>query len=68
LIRHLSDLVLIGELAELDAKRLSHALATTFQQRARRPLPEGLAATTVFQGKTVCGVGSRSRNRRRPIC
>jgi hypothetical protein len=67
LIRHLSDLVLIGELAELDAKRLSYALATTFQQ-GPPAAPRGLAATTVFQGKTVCGVGSRSRNLRRPIC
>jgi predicted nucleotidyltransferase component of viral defense system len=38
-VKDLVDLVLISELAELDAKRLSKALATTFGQRARQPLP-----------------------------
>jgi len=38
-VKDLVDLVLIAELAELDAKRLSRALATTFEQRARQPLP-----------------------------
>jgi predicted nucleotidyltransferase component of viral defense system len=40
--KDLVDLVLIGELAEIDAKRLSHALATTFEQRARQPLPNAV--------------------------
>lgn len=39
-VKDLVDLVLIGELAELDAKRLSRALATTFEQRTRQPLPK----------------------------
>lgn len=34
--------MLIGELAEIDAKRLRHALAATFAQRARRPLPNAM--------------------------
>lgn len=38
-VKDLVDLVLIGELAELDAKRLSRALATTFERRASQPLP-----------------------------
>ncbi len=41
-VKDLVDLVLIGELAELDAKRLSHALAVTFEQRARQPLPKAI--------------------------
>jgi hypothetical protein len=41
-IKDLVDLVLIGELAEIDAKRLRHALATTFEQRARQPLPNAM--------------------------
>ena len=41
-VKDLVDLVLIGEMAELDAKRLSRALATTFEQRARQPLPNAL--------------------------
>jgi len=38
-VKDLVDLVLIGELAELDAERLGRALATTFEGRARHPLP-----------------------------
>lgn len=38
-VKDLVDLVLIGELAELDAKRLSRALVTTFEQRVSQPLP-----------------------------
>lgn len=38
-VKDLVDLVLIGELAELDAKRLSRALVTTFERRASQPLP-----------------------------
>ncbi len=41
-VKDLVDLVLIGEMAELDAKRLRHALATTFEQRARQPLPNAM--------------------------
>jgi predicted nucleotidyltransferase component of viral defense system len=41
-VKDLVDLVLIGELAEIDAKRLHHALATTFEQRARQPLPNAI--------------------------
>ena len=41
-VKDLVDLVLIGELAELDAKRLSRALAATFEQRARQPLPNAM--------------------------
>lgn len=38
-VKDLVDLVLIGELAELDAENLSRLLATTFEQRASQPLP-----------------------------
>jgi predicted nucleotidyltransferase component of viral defense system len=41
-VKDLVDLVLIGELAELDAKRLRQALATTFEQRAHQPLPNAV--------------------------
>jgi predicted nucleotidyltransferase component of viral defense system len=41
-VKDLVDLVLIGEMAELDAKRLSRALATTFEQRAHQPLPNAI--------------------------
>jgi predicted nucleotidyltransferase component of viral defense system len=41
-VKDLVDLVLIGELAELDAKRLNRALATTFEWRARQPLPNAI--------------------------
>ncbi len=41
-VKDLVDLVLIGELAEIDAKRLRNALATTFEQRARQPLPNAI--------------------------
>jgi predicted nucleotidyltransferase component of viral defense system len=41
-VKDLVDLVLIGELAELDAKRLGRALVTTFEQRARQPLPSAV--------------------------
>jgi predicted nucleotidyltransferase component of viral defense system len=38
-VKDLVDLVLIAELAELDADNLGHALRTTFAQRARQRLP-----------------------------
>jgi predicted nucleotidyltransferase component of viral defense system len=41
-VKDLVDLVLIGELADLDAKRLRNALAATFEQRVRQPLPKAL--------------------------
>lgn len=41
-VKDLVDLVLISEMAEIDAQRLRHALATTFEQRARQPLPNAL--------------------------
>ena len=41
-VKDLVDLVLIGEVAEIDARRLRQALATTFEQRTRQPLPNAL--------------------------
>lgn len=41
-VKDLVDLVLIGELAEIEAQNLHHALATTFKQRARQPLPNAV--------------------------
>lgn len=41
-VKDLVDLVLIGEMAELDAKRLHQALTATFAQRARQSLPSAL--------------------------
>lgn len=41
-VKDLVDLVLIGELSQLDAARLGQALATTFKQRARQPLPRAV--------------------------
>jgi predicted nucleotidyltransferase component of viral defense system len=41
-VKDLVDLVLISESAEIDAKRLCHVLATTFEQRARQPLPDAI--------------------------
>jgi predicted nucleotidyltransferase component of viral defense system len=41
-VKDLVDLVLIGALAEINAKRLRHALASTFEQRARQPLPNAI--------------------------
>ena len=41
-VKDLVDLVLIGELAELDAKHLRRALATVFERRARQPLPKAM--------------------------
>jgi predicted nucleotidyltransferase component of viral defense system len=41
-VKDLVDLVLIGELAEIEAQHLHHALATTFKQRARQPLPNAV--------------------------
>lgn len=38
-VKDLVDLVLIGELAEIDTKRLRQELAATFEQRARQPVP-----------------------------
>ena len=41
-VKDLVDLVLIGEMAELNAERLRCALATTFEQRARQPIPDAI--------------------------
>lgn len=41
-VKDLIDLVVIGDLAELDAERLGHALEATFEQRASQPLPDAL--------------------------
>lgn len=41
-VKDLVDLVLIGESADLDAKRLFQALAITFDQRAHQPLPDAM--------------------------
>lgn len=41
-VKDLVDLVLIGESAEIDAKRLRHALVTTFELRARQSRPNAL--------------------------
>jgi predicted nucleotidyltransferase component of viral defense system len=41
-VKDLVDLVLIGELAEIDAKRLHQALTNTFAQRGRQPLPNAI--------------------------
>jgi predicted nucleotidyltransferase component of viral defense system len=41
-VKDLVDLVLIGELAEIDTKHLHHALETTFERRARQPLPNAM--------------------------
>ena len=41
-VKDLVDLVLIGEMAELDAERLRHALTTVFQRRASQPLPNAV--------------------------
>ncbi len=41
-VKDLVDLVLIGEMAEIDAMRLRDALATTFEQRVRQPLPNAI--------------------------
>lgn len=41
-VKDLVDLVLIGELAEIEATRLRQELETTFEQRARQPLPNAL--------------------------
>jgi len=41
-VKDLVDLVLIGELTEIDAARLREELATTFEQRARQPLPNAI--------------------------
>lgn len=40
--KDLVDLVLISDLAQLDAERLRHALRSTFEKRARQALPESL--------------------------
>ncbi len=42
-VKDLVDLVLIGESAEIDAKGLHQALATTFAQRGRQSLPRAIA-------------------------
>lgn len=41
-VKDLVDLVLIGELAEIDAERLSRALVTVFERRASQPLPNAV--------------------------
>lgn len=41
-VKDLVDLVLIGESAEIEAKRLHQALAAIFEQRARQPLPSAI--------------------------
>lgn len=41
-VKDLVDLVLIGDSAEIDAKRLHQALTITFAQRARQPLPTAI--------------------------
>ncbi len=41
-VKDLVDLVLIGELGELDAEHLSHELATIFEGRASQPLPDAV--------------------------
>jgi predicted nucleotidyltransferase component of viral defense system len=41
-VKDLVDLVLIGEMAEIDSKRLHQALATTFARRGRQPLPNAM--------------------------
>jgi predicted nucleotidyltransferase component of viral defense system len=41
-VKDLVDLVLIGELAEIDAKRLHQALTITFAQRGRQPPPNAI--------------------------
>jgi hypothetical protein len=41
-VKDLVDLLLIGELAELDAERLSHELATIFEGRASQPPPDAV--------------------------
>lgn len=41
-VKDLVDLVLIGESSEFDATHLHQALATTFAQRGRQPLPNAL--------------------------
>lgn len=43
-VKDLVDLVLIGDLAELDNKRLRLALEATFQMRASQPLPKAMPA------------------------
>jgi predicted nucleotidyltransferase component of viral defense system len=41
-VKDLVDLVLIGESAEIEAKRLHQALTATFAQRGRQPLPNAI--------------------------
>ncbi len=41
-VKDLIDLVLISELAKIEAKPLRQALASTFEQRARQPLPNAM--------------------------
>ena len=50
-VKDLVDLVLISEMAEIDAQRLRHALATTFEQRARQPLPNALPSPPPSWGR-----------------
>ena len=41
-VKDLVDLVLIGDLVKLDAKRLRQALESTFEMRANQPLPSAV--------------------------
>jgi hypothetical protein len=41
-VKDLVDLVLIGDLAQLDAERLRGALESTFDTRASQPLPDAV--------------------------
>jgi predicted nucleotidyltransferase component of viral defense system len=43
-VKDLVDMVLIAQLAELDARRLRQAVESTFEARVRRPLPDALPA------------------------
>lgn len=64
-VKDLVDLVLIGDMAALDAKRL-HKCARNHLRAARPPAaPERHTAATVVLGKAVRGAGSRGRDRRR---
>jgi predicted nucleotidyltransferase component of viral defense system len=55
-VKDLVDLVLIGEMAELDAKRLRIALAATFEQRGRQPLPNALPAPPSSWARPYAGL------------
>lgn len=50
-VKDLVDLVLISEMAELDAKRLSRALATVFEGRASQTLPKAVPSPPSSWGR-----------------